>query len=164
MSAAIDSVCRCLLLDFRAPCVFVFAVCLTDAMDARIIDFGLSIYNGDNNNGDVYVERKQPHSGGTKGYIAPEMESMQAAMDIDKSAEGSARCFSAKVDIYTLAVTFFEMAVGRIPDVTVDAMFDPLEGRDDPATLELLKCMLKITPEERPTAAELIDRIAVLHP
>jgi serine/threonine protein kinase len=67
-------------------------VLLTSDLDARIADLGLAILTEDE--GTV----KQTHVGGTAGFKAPEV------------ASGS---FSEKADIYSLAMTFFDMAAGR---------------------------------------------------
>ena len=53
---------------------------------------------------------------------------------------------------------FFEMAAGRLPDMKSSDKFAPLAS-NDPSTLELLKFTLKLEPEERPTATEIVRRI-----
>ena len=110
-------------------------------MDARIADLGLATLVKDGEDG----TKLQTQCGGTEGYKAPEV------------ATGN---FSNKVDIYSCAIMFFEMAVGEKPDVSSDATFERLDH--DPATLELLTLMLKIKSTERPTATALISHIKVL--
>ena len=113
-------------------------VLLTEALDARIADLGLA----------TYTEREgtvtQTHVGGTVGYQAPEI---------------ATRKFSSKADIFSVGVMFFEMAVGELPDITSKNMFGPLEARDDPETLDLLRCMLQLDATERPSAEECVRRI-----
>lgn len=106
---------------------------------ARIADLGLAtLVEGDGST--------RTHQGGTFGYQAPEVAS---------------RKYSSSADMYSLAVMFFEMACGHMPDITSDATFDRLEDRDDPATLELLQFMLKLKAAERPTASQVISHIKV---
>jgi serine/threonine protein kinase len=117
-------------------------VLLTASLDARIADLGLAtLVEGDTGT------NRQTHVGGTKGYQAPEVATTE---------------FSSKADIYSLAIMFFEMATGRLPDITSDAAFDPLNG--EPATLELVQFMLKLKSAERPTASELVGYIEILTP
>ena len=106
-------------------------------MDARIADLGLATLTENEETA------KQTHAGGTRGYQAPEITTKK---------------FSNKADIYSLAVMFFVMAVGKLPDIT-SSTFAPLEAKDDPGTLELLQFMLKLNPKERPTAAECAARV-----
>jgi hypothetical protein len=60
--------------------------------------------------------------------------------------------------MYSIAVMFFEMAVGKIPDVTSNT-YVPFESGNDTATLELLQFMLKMNSAERPSAEECANRI-----
>jgi len=107
-------------------------------LDARIADLGLATLVEDGT-------KLQTHGGGTEGYRAPEVGTKK---------------FSNKVDIYSCAVMFFEMAVGEMPDISTDATFEPLNH--DPTTSELLKRMLKVRSADRPTATQLISLIKVL--
>ena len=77
--------------------------------------------------------------------MAPEMASLVGNKASNVSSRHLAQC-----DGVSLAVMFFEMAVGLMPDITADTM-KPLENRDDAYTLELLQFMLK--PGARPTSA-----------
>ena len=81
----------------------------------------------------------QTHIGGTIGYQAPEVSTGK---------------FSARVDMYSLAVMYFEMAVGKIPDITLtlDETLAPLRDNDDRDTCELMELMLKLKSHERPSA------------
>ena len=108
-------------------------VLLTEAMDARIADLGLATpVEGDG------VSATHTHMGGTLGYQAPEVKTGK---------------FSSNIDMCSLAVMFFEMAVGTLPDVTaVDDALKPL--KDDADTHTLLTFMLKMKSDERPTANE----------
>ena len=106
-------------------------------MDARIADLGLARQT--ENDGTV----THSQAGCTPDYAAPEVATKK---------------FSNKVDIFSLAVMFFEMAVGQKPDMT-SSTFAALEAKDDPDTLQLLQFMLKLDPKERPTAAECVARI-----
>ena len=95
----------------------------------------------------------QTHVGGSPAYMAPEMASL-----VGNKASNVSKKFSPSVDVYSLAVMFFEMAVGLMPDITADTM-KPLENRDDAYTLELLQFMLKLNSRERPSAAECVRRV-----
>ena len=106
-------------------------------MDARIADLGLARQT--ENDGTV----THSQAGCTPDYAAPEVATKK---------------FSNKVDIYSLAIMFFEMAVGQKPDMTSNT-FAPLVAKDDPDTLELLQFMLKLDSKARPTAAECVARI-----
>jgi serine/threonine protein kinase len=110
-------------------------------LDARIADLGLATLVRDGEDG----TKVQTQCGGTQGYRAPEVGTKK---------------FSNKVDIYSCAVMFFEMAVGEMPDISTDATFEPLNH--DPATSELLKLMLKVRSADRSTATQLISHIKVL--
>ena len=58
---------------------------------------------------------------------------------------------------------FFEMAVGMRPNMPMTPeTFLPLEETGDVATAEFVKWMLKMHPQERPTAAECVARIKLL--
>merc|ERR1711998_683655 len=118
-------------------------VLLTDRNDARVADLGLATFAKDGDRTAI-----QTHAGGTKGYEAPEI--------------ASGKGFSVKADIYSLAVTFFEMRVGSVPDMSMSNPFAPLEKLGDPATLELILFMLKRVSSERPTSAECESRVKVL--
>ena len=78
-------------------------VLLTQFRRVRVVDFGLARHH----NVDTST-RLQTHSGGTEGYIAPEV---------------STKRFSSKADVYSLAVILMEMACGEKPDWSSD---DPL--------------------------------------
>ena len=112
-------------------------------MDARIADLGLATLTENEETA------RQTHAGGTRGYQAPEI---------------STKKFSNKVDVWSLAVMFFEMAVGHIPDLSTGALFAPLEARDDPFTLELLQFMLHQESQRRPSAADVVERVKTLAP
>ena len=106
-------------------------VLLTAEHDARIADLGMATFAEDD------ATATQTHAGGTRGYQAPEISTGK---------------FSNKVDVWSLAVMFFEMAVGRIPDITTGALLAPLEARDEAFTLELLQSMLHLESQRRPSA------------
>ena len=115
-------------------------------MDARISDLGLAtlVKEGDNT-------VTQTHAGGTGKYQAPEV---------------STKRFSNKADMYSLAIMFFEMAVGSKPELEDGRelgphTFRPLEEKRD-GTLELLQFMLKMKSSERPTAEATVREIKVL--
>ena len=93
----------------------------------------------------------QTHVGGSPAYMAPEIASV-----VGNEASNVSKKFSPSVDVYSLAVMFFEMAVGLMPDITADTL-KPLENRDDAYTLELLQFMLKLDSRKRPSAAECVE-------
>ena len=65
--------------------------------------------------------------------------------------------------MYSLAVMFFEMAVGVRPDMPITReTFFPLEATVDVATADFVKSLLKARPQERPTATECVARVKVL--
>lgn len=112
----------------------VAAVLLSEASNARIADLGLAtLAEG------AEGTATRTHAGGTSGYQAPEV---------------ARRKYSSKADMFSLAVMFFEMAVGTMPDTTLtpDETLAPLRG--DPETRALLLLMLKMKSDERPTADE----------
>merc|ERR1711998_4446 len=119
-------------------------VLLTENKDARVADLGLATLAKDG--GDQTAT--QTRAGGTPGYQAPEIS--------------SARTFSKKADIYSLAVMFTEMAVGRLPDTSSANPLRPLEELNDPLTLELVQFMFKTVSSERPTAAECLSLVQAL--
>ena len=81
-------ICVCTTPSLARGCSTVL---LTEHKDARIADLGLATVVEDGTD-------LQTHIGGTEGYNAPEV---------------GTRNFSNKVDIYSCAIMFFEMAVGR---------------------------------------------------
>ena len=98
----------------------------------------------------------QTGGGGTRGYMAPEV--------------GTGR-FGPKSDIYSLAVSMFDMAVGRkalntitFPDFEAEDPCVPLRpsgvGSEEAAkTYELLVFALHWKSADRPSAAELLARM-----
>ena len=115
------------------------AVLLTVEHNARIGDLGLATYS-DNCEGTA----TQTHIGGTAGYKAPEIVTKK---------------FSTKADIFSMAVMYFEMATGEMPDISSSHPLAPLRARKDPVTHELLRFMLKLNSNERPSAVEALGRI-----
>lgn len=97
----------------------------------KIGDFGLS--------GVLDVDR-------SSAYIAPE------------ALEGRSCDFSA--DIWSFAVTAFELATGQVPfvghEADIQRNFPPLQGLS-PALTELLTRALALNPQERPTLKEILS-------
>jgi Tfp pilus assembly protein PilF len=75
-------------------------VLLTDAGEARLLDFNLALRRGG----------AAEQVGGTLPYMAPEQ--LRAA---DSSAAPEARRLDQRTDIYCLGVTLFELLYGRLP-------------------------------------------------
>ena len=101
--------------------------------------------------------------GGTEGFRAPEVASGR---------------FSAKADMYSLAVTFFDMSVGRvgehqasIPDMSAEDPCAPLRSREEGGTndeaaaamtCELLDFALHTKKDDRPSATDLLSKFRSL--
>jgi len=120
----------------------------------KIMDFGLA---------KVVEEVRRGHSliGGTPYYMAPEQT---IGSDVDHRA-----------DLYSLGVTLFELATGRVPFPDGDAAHhnrhsqppNPLEFSSDIEAhlVELILNLLEKDPEQRPaTAAEVGRRLTRLEP
>ena len=120
----------------------------------KIMDFGLA---------KVVEEVRRGHSliGGTPYYMAPEQT---VGSDVDHRA-----------DLYSLGVTLFELATGRVPFPDGDAAHhnrhsqppNPLELSSDidVRLVELILNLLEKDPERRPpTAAEVGRRLTKLDP
>ena len=122
-----------------------------DALDVRIADLGLATLTTDEGTA------QQTHGGGTMGYCAPEVAS---------------KTFSAKADIYSIAVTYFDMAAGRqeagrptLPRMDTDDPCAPLrecESEESRRTCELLVFALRLKSADRPSASELVAKIRAL--
>ena len=100
-----------------------------------------------------------PEFCGTPGFMAPEIASGK---------------YSNKADIYSLTVTFYDMALGRteackasIPDMDADDPCAPLRPRDAAdasaaKTYELLVFALRARSADRPSAGALLAKIREL--
>ena len=67
-------------------------------------------------------------------------------------------------DMFCVGVTLFEMATGKEPDLSLEQRAALLATVDDPLKRELIAFALRITPSDRPTAAELLETFAILSP
>ena len=65
-------------------------------------------------------------------------------------------------DMFSVGVTLFEMATGKLPDTASLDCNQLLTSVDDPAKHELLSFTLHADPSKRPTAEGLLQRIAAL--
>ena len=72
--------------------------------------------------------------------------------------------FSFASDMFSVGVTLFEMATGKLPDTTSLDCDQLLATIDDPAKHELLSFALHAEPPKRPTAEDLLQRITALAP
>lgn len=102
-------------------------------------------------NGEILLK----HFGGSRPYMAPELFSMAA-------------CDPYKVDIWSLGVTFFELATGHIPWKTNDmeqmrlqisvGVFSFENLKLPPTFCKIIHRMLEVVPSKRPTVGWLLEQ------
>ena len=80
-----------------------------------------------------------------------------------RAPEDVSGSFSFASDMFSVGVTLFEMATGKLPDTSLDR--DQLLATiDDPAKHELISFALHDQPSKRPTAEELLQHVTLLAP
>lgn len=107
--------------------------------DVRLADLGLATEF------DTEHTTQRSKVGGTRLYSAPEVQTGQ---------------YSNKADIYSLALVFFQMAVGELPNLNVLDMVEPLRKRRcNSLTIDLVTSTLQLKPTDRPTAQQLVAKM-----
>ena len=115
-------------------------VYLTTSGDARIGDFYRACVLGT-------ADAPFSHPGDKLEYRAPEDEPLSFASDM-----------------FSVGVTLFEMATGKLPDTASLDRDQLLATIDDPAKHELLSFALHVDPSKRPTAEDLLQHITAITP
>lgn len=101
--------------------------------DVRLADLGLATL-------DASRTTHRSRIGGTRAYTAPEV------------ATG---IISNKADMYSLAMVFFEIAAGSLPDLNAADVLAPIRALGDQRTLDIVASLLHMAPADRPTADQL---------
>ncbi|XP_059483256.1 ovarian-specific serine/threonine-protein kinase Lok-like [Neocloeon triangulifer] len=121
----------------------------------KLADFGLSKI--------VSQSKKAVTCCGSYEYVAPEVINSERLL-------GFARPYTSKVDIWSLGVTLFVCLSGKMPFISSDAvelkkkilagninMKGPEWAKVSEHAKQMVRCMLMVNPEERKSAAELLE-------
>ena len=122
---------------------------------AKLADFGLSALSVINPHVSVAC--------GTYDYLAPEiLESLQ------QNQNEEAMSFNVfKADIYALGITFYEMAVGKLPPSPPSSAEENKKNlfndvHLNPKIIDLISKMIDVNPNERPAIAGVLTHVTFL--
>ena len=118
---------------------------LTESGDVRITDLGLA------HSRTLGARASTVTGGGTDGYMAPEVKAKEK--------------FDHKADIYSLAVILYEMSKGDgKPYIYDNSREKKLASLTNDEQRQLVDFAMHDAPNDRPTAAELLEKVLQLRP
>ena len=134
-------------------------IMLNEELQVKLLDFGLSKIIGSGRSRDVTTEKVGI---GTPGYMSPEQFLDSKNVDF-------------KADIYSLGATLFFLITGEKPiagkshsEVYASTVQNSPPSPDkfcqkcSPVTIDLIRSMMQLKPEDRPDYNEVIQRISAL--